>query len=35
LEPLDALKGDYYRRVRVAAEQALARIGAPAPESHK
>jgi len=35
LEALDALKGDYYRRVRESAEQALARIGSPTAESHK
>ena len=35
LESLDALKGDYYRRVRLSAEQALARIGAPARETQK
>lgn len=34
-EALDALKGDYYRRVRESAELALARIGAPGSESHK
>lgn len=35
-EALDALKGDYYRRVRESAERALARIGGgPAPEAQK
>ncbi|HZN95825.1 MAG TPA: HEAT repeat domain-containing protein [Myxococcales bacterium] len=35
-EALDALKGDYYRRVRASAEKALARIGGtPTPETRK
>ena len=35
-EALDALKGDYYRRVRESAEKALSRIGAsPTPEAPK
>ena len=35
-EAVDALKGDYYRRVRESAEKALARIsGGPAPEAQK
>jgi len=34
-EALDALKGDYYRRVRENAERALARIGGPTPEAQK
>jgi HEAT repeat protein len=35
LEPLDALKGDYYRRVRESAEAALARIGTAPSEARK
>ncbi|MHB8878749.1 MAG: HEAT repeat domain-containing protein [Myxococcaceae bacterium] len=35
LEALDALKGDYYRKVRDSAEQALSRIGSAPPEPHK
>ncbi|HVE86091.1 MAG TPA: HEAT repeat domain-containing protein [Myxococcales bacterium] len=34
-EALDALKGDYYRRVRESAERALARISGPTPEAQK
>ncbi|HYV43461.1 MAG TPA: HEAT repeat domain-containing protein [Myxococcaceae bacterium] len=35
-EALDALKGDYYRRVRESAEKALARVGgSPTPEAQK
>lgn len=34
-ESLDALKGDYYRRVRESADLALSKIGAPTAESHK
>lgn len=35
LEPLDALKGDYYRKVRESAEAALQRLAPAQPEAHK